>query len=97
MIESRQALEAFDRILAHRPDRDGEAFSALTSHLCRMRDQLIASRREGADDAKLGHLNAIISLTLAGHFPLGNTPWPAIEQARDALMKMSPLPLAGEG
>ncbi len=88
MTDPRQALEAFDRILAHRPDRDGEAFSALTSHLCHMRDQLIASRREGADDAKLGRLNAIISLALAGHFPLGNTPWPAIEQARGALIAL---------
>ncbi len=80
------ALAALDRALEHRPDRDGQAFSDVTEHLCRMRDLLIAERRSGAGaEDRLGRLNAIISSTLAGHFPLGNTPWPLVEQARDAL------------
>ena len=72
-----------------KPKRDGEAFAATTEHLCRMRDLLIAHCRAGADDhARLGQLNAIISSALAGHFPLGNTPWPEVEKARDALRNL---------
>lgn len=84
--EGRKALDALDRALQHKPKRDGEAFSATTEHLCRMRDLIIAERRTGAgDDDSLERLNAVISSTLAGHFPLGNTPWPEVERAREEL------------
>lgn len=88
--EGAEALAALDRALAHRPKRDGEAFSAATDHLCRARDLLlIAHCRAGADfHARLGQLNAIISSALAGHFPLGNTPWPEVEKARDELRRL---------
>ena len=87
--EGSKALEALDRALAHRPKRDGEAFSETTEHLCRMRDLLIAHCRAGAAlQDKLGRLNAVISSSLAGHFPLGNTPWPEIEKARDQLRRL---------
>ncbi len=83
--EGGQALAALDRALSHKPRRDGEAFSEATEHLCRMRDALIASRRDGVGDRQLERLNAVISSALAGHFPLGNTPWPEVEKAREDL------------
>jgi len=81
-----KALAALERALAHKPRRVGEAFTETTEHLCRMRDLLIAERRAlGGDDRRLERLNAVISSALAGHFPLGDTPWPEVEKARDEL------------
>ena len=84
--EAAAALAALDRALAHRPDRDGEAFAEATQHLCRMRDLLIAERRAGQrSEPHLSRLNAVISSAQAGHFPLGATPWPVVETAQSAL------------
>ena len=80
-----QALAALDRALGAKPRRDGEAFSEATEHLCRMRDALIGSRRGGVGDRQLERLNSVISSSLAGHFPLGQTPWPEVEKAREEL------------
>ncbi|MDO9708782.1 hypothetical protein [Paracraurococcus lichenis] len=86
--EGRAALAALDRALAQRPERDGQAFTDTTEHLCRMRDLLIAERRRGGGPGRLEVLNAIISTALAGHFPLGQTPWDEVEQARGALRRL---------
>lgn len=84
--EGQAALAALDRALAKRPERDGQAFSEMTEHLCAMRDSLITLRRAGQGSPdRLERLNAVISTALAGHFPLGNAPWPEIEQARGVL------------
>ena len=83
----RQALAALERALAGKPRRDGEAFSEATEHLCRMRDALIDHCRQGAQGRRegLGEVNAIISSALAGHFPLGETPWPEVRGAAEHL------------
>lgn len=83
--EGRAALAALDRALARKPERDGPAFTETTERLCRMRDLLIAGRRGGGRAPHLERLNAIISTALAGHFPLGKTPWDEVEHARGAL------------
>ncbi|HYZ62732.1 MAG TPA: hypothetical protein VE650_09780 [Acetobacteraceae bacterium] len=84
--EGEAALAALEKALSRQPERDGHAFSETTEHLCTMRDLMIAACRGGAgDQGKLERLNAIISSALAGHFPLGNTPWREVETARDAL------------
>lgn len=84
--EGEKALEALDRALAQKPTRDGTAFSETTEHLCRMRDLMISRRRDGSgDQGKLERLNAVISSALAGHFPLGPTPWPEVDKAREEL------------
>jgi hypothetical protein len=81
-----RALQALDQALAARPRRDGDAFTAATDHLCRLRDGLVAARRAGAEVAvPLERVNAILSLVLAGHFPIGDTDWASVEQARAAL------------
>ena len=87
--EGQAALQALEDALAAKPKKDGHAFSATTEHLCKMRDVLIGEYREKArDDNALERLNAIISTSLAGHFPLGNIPWPEIEHARSTLEKL---------
>jgi hypothetical protein len=84
--EGRAALAALDRALQSKPEKDGHAFSEMTGHLCAMRDVLIAQHREdGGFKQDLGRLNAVISTSLAGHFPLGNIPWSEVEHARGAL------------
>lgn len=88
--EGQAALAAFDKALAAEPDRDDYAFSDATKHLCAMRDALIAERRAGrragqGTPGQLERLNAVISSALAGHFPLGKTPWQELQQARGVL------------
>jgi hypothetical protein len=85
-----KALDALDRALAHRPERDDEAFSDATEHLCRLRDAMIAETRAGpvAHRERLGQLNAIISAVLSGHFPLGKTPWPEVQAATACLRSL---------
>ena len=84
--EGEAALAALDRALAHKPKRDGHAFAEMTEHLCTMRDLLIAhGRREDALPPLLERLNSVISTALAGHFPLGTTPWSEVEHARGVL------------
>jgi len=88
------ALAELDRALAARPHADGEAFSAATRHLCRARDGMIRRHREVGATAesrrRLEHVNAVISVLLAGHFPLGKIPWTELEKARGWLAELAP-------
>ncbi|MGU3537672.1 hypothetical protein [Methylobacterium sp. A54F] len=80
----RRALAALDRALAGRPGKDDDAFSEATLCLGAFRDALIRRRRGDAQQGgdALEHLNAVLSVVLAGHFPLGAVPWGEIEAAR---------------
>jgi hypothetical protein len=86
------ALAALDRALAARPEIDGHAFSAATEALARLRERLIGELRSAPDpDAarrRLERVNAVISLVLAGHFPLGGVPWEEIGRARAWLAEL---------
>lgn len=79
-----RALAAMDKAIAAAPERDGYAFSDAVIQLSAVRDELAA--RDGRDTAekrqRLTGLNAILSMILAGHFPLGNPPWDEIRKAR---------------
>lgn len=79
---ARRALASLEHAVARKPERDGEAFSAATEQLCRLRDSL------GSDTARRDRVNAVISAVLAGHFPLGKTPWPVVERAADELRSL---------
>lgn len=87
--EGQAALDALDRALAQKPKRDGYAFAEMTEHLCMMRDLLIEhGRRGGGAPPVLERLNSVISTALAGHFPLGRTPWDEVEHARGVLRRL---------
>ena len=92
------ALAAIDQALAERPHKEGHTFSEATRHLCALRDALIqAQAGQPAGDAgrqQLEHLNAVISVVLAGHFPLGAVPWEALELARGWLAEIAARPAA---
>ena len=81
-----EALAELDKALADKPYAEGHTFSAAAHHLCSVRDKLAMRQvREGADAAsrkRLEHVNAVISVVLAGHFPLGSVPWEELAKAR---------------
>lgn len=82
------ALRELDKALAAKPRRDGEAFSATTKSLCGMREKVIARvDRDPSPEHRnaLNHLNAIISVVLGGHYPLGQVPWDELQKARSWL------------
>ncbi|GJE41537.1 hypothetical protein [Methylobacterium soli] len=82
----RRALAALDRVLAQRPQKDDHGFSQATQCLSAFRDELIgAHRRQACTREQLVHLNGVISVVLAGHFPLGDVPWGELDKARDWL------------
>ncbi len=84
-----EALGYLDAVLAREPKADSTLFSYCTQCLSAFRDRLIADQRaSGASDTartRLMHVNAIISVVMAGHFPLGPIPWDELHKARDWL------------
>ncbi|WP_428374343.1 hypothetical protein [Lichenicoccus sp.] len=76
-----RALASLDQAIAAAPERDGAAFSDALVQVSALRDEVaardIAQRRQ-----RLDGLNAILSMIMAGQFPLGTPPWDAIRQAR---------------
>ncbi len=87
------ALAALDAALRTRPAKDGHEFAQATQCLVAFRNRLTdrqrEGKREGADvSTALDQVNALISVVLGAHFPLGTVPWPAVERARAALAKL---------
>lgn len=84
----KHAVQAIDRLLADRPEKDGHDFSEATRRLTAWREQLVERWRQSRAEADLRNLrrvNAAISVVVGGQFPLGSVPWPQIEQAREDL------------
>ncbi len=81
-LPGREALAALDAALAQRPRKDHASLSRATTCLCAFRDDLIAEGRGGRPSPDVTRLNAIISVVLAGHFPLGSVPWDELVLAR---------------
>ena len=81
-----EALACLDKILAQEPEPEPSLFSHATQHLSAFRDSLIADK---APRTRLEHVNAVISVVMAGHFPLGKVPWPELHKARDWLAEAS--------
>ena len=77
--EGQDALRRLDEILAQQPKPEQHLYSYCTECLAALRDRMIA---EHAEPAKLAHVNAVISVVMAGHFPLGAVPWDELHKAR---------------
>lgn len=80
-----RALHLLDKLLTERPERVGHDFSEATRCLSAYRDELIAIWRrtlDAADKRRLDQVNAVLSVVIGGHYPLGPVPWPEIEKAR---------------
>lgn len=79
------ALSQIDKLLAHRAPED---FPAATRWIAAYRDELAAIwRRSGSetDRRRLAKVNAVLSVVVGAHFPLGEIPWPLVEKARTLL------------
>lgn len=86
-----QALGAIDKLLKERPDKVGHDFSEATRLVASYRDMLVDDwRRTNAEPAhdRLAAVNAVLSVMVGGHFPLGAIPWQHIERAREQLAKI---------
>ena len=90
-----EALVLIDQVLAERPVKNDHALSHATMHLGRFRDQLVAARRRGspgpAQAKQLDHVNAVITIVLGTHFPLGEVPWHELEKARAWLAEIADI------
>ncbi len=90
---ARVALEQLDRALAEKPEVDGHVFSEAAQALSRLRNDLAEQQRRGGATVEsrrqLEHVNAVISVVLGAHFPLGNVPWPEVEKARGWLAELA--------
>lgn len=90
--DGREALRHIDAALAARPKRDGDALTAAVQRLAAFRDAYAARhRRDGSPRWRgpLERVNAVISVTMAAHYPIGEVPWGELETARgwlDALL-----------
>ena len=80
-----QALAHIDRVLHQRPKKDDHELTNATRCLAEFREELIRARGvEGASGdhhERLARLNAIISVVMGMHFPIGNAPWGELEKA----------------
>lgn len=79
-----RALDALDRVLAKQPHADKAILSEATKSLSTFRNELAA----GPDRVALGRANAVMSMVLAAHFPLGDVPWDGVAQARGWLAEL---------
>lgn len=82
----RKALQHLARIFEQRPKKDDHELSHLTRCLADFRSELIAVQKgagaTASDRTRLAHLNAIISVTMGMHFPVGDPPWDEFAKAR---------------
>lgn len=85
-----EALAALDEALASAPKRNGEAFSRAVRCLSAYRDEVARTdgRRTMASRQRLVRLNSILSMVMAGHFPLGDPPWDEVRKTRGWLAEL---------
>ena len=88
-----KALTELDKVLATKPHVDGHALSVAAHELSLLRNAMADRQREVGTTAdsrrRLEHVNAVISIVVAGHFPLGGVPWPELEKARGWLASLA--------
>jgi len=87
-----KALASMDKAIAAAPERDGYAFSDAVIQLSAVRDEVAARDGRGTPELRqrLTTINAVLSMILAGHFPLGDPPWDEIKKARGWLADLQP-------
>jgi hypothetical protein len=83
------ALKTLDRVLEEKPEQHHEEVRGVLHCLIGLRDHLILERRKGSGspelDNRLEHVNAVISVTTSGSFPVVGLNHDRLKQARDLL------------
>jgi hypothetical protein len=91
--ECRRALSALERLLEEHPENLEGALLEATHSVVALRGRLTSMSRESPQNAtwrdQLAHTNAILSVLMAGHYPIEGVRWDCIKQARDALAAFS--------
>lgn len=89
--ETRAAIVALDDLLKKHPQNIERDIITATRALVHLRDRLIAMRRASFDSGQtLEHTKAVLSVLMAGHYPIEGMRWDCIKQARDALAGLTP-------
>ena len=82
----RAALRHVGRVLEQKPKKDDHELSVLTRCLAAFREELIARNKSETPSHEarecLMHLNAIVSVVMGMHFPLGPPPWDELDKAK---------------
>jgi hypothetical protein len=88
-----RALALIGHVLDKRPDKDDAVLAACARELCVYRDALILRLRAAPSDAtgrqRLSHVNAVLSVVLAVHFPIDAVPWDELEKAQVWLAELT--------
>lgn len=88
LMQGEKALRALDKVLRDEPKKVGPDFSEAITQLSALRDTMIARYRytdtNAGDSLELHQLNAVLTVVISGHYPLGKVPWPHIEKARES-------------
>ena len=91
--ECRAAVSALDRLLEKHPENLEGALVEATRCLVALRGRLTSMSREAPHDRtwrdQLAQVNAVLSVLMAGHYPIEGVRWDCIKQARDALVAFS--------
>ncbi|HEX4262102.1 MAG TPA: hypothetical protein VHY76_13480 [Acetobacteraceae bacterium] len=86
-------LARLDRLLADRPHRIGHDFSEATRCITALRQQMILDLRRGDAPAgtedRLARLNAVLSVVVGTHYPIGAPKWAHMQSARDAFAELA--------
>jgi hypothetical protein len=94
LMQGKSALQVLDKVLRDRPKKVGSDFSDAIARLSALRDEMIGRYRSAGLDAgespELQQLNSVITLVIAGHYPLGKVPWSHVEQARERFATLLP-------
>jgi hypothetical protein len=88
-----RARAALERAMSARPHLDGHALTEATTCVCQYRDDLRKAVRSDPGDSggrdRLAAANLAVTLLMAGHYPLGETPWAQMEQLGGLLDRMA--------
>lgn len=88
-----EVLAHLDKLLADRPHRIGHDFSEATRCLTALREQVVEKLRAGDTSpettGRLARLNAVLSVVVGTHYPVGAPKWPHLQRARDSFAELA--------
>lgn len=88
-----EVLARLDKLIADRPHRIGHDFSEATRCLTALRERMIGLLREGnappETAGRLARLNAVLSVVVGTHYPVGAPKWPHLQRARDSFAELA--------
>ena len=90
---SAEVLARLDKLLSDRPHRIGHDFSEATRCLTALREQIVGHLRAGnappGAAERLARLNAVLSVLVGTHYPVGAPKWPHLQRARDSFAELA--------